>query len=352
MPSAVHLTFCPEQECCCCVVRCLLFDFWLVAEERRALFRNEWNSLWSAHLRERRRKGNRGSVFGIMSECAESTTAPLRISPPHSPAPAPSSSTSPSAAKPTTIEGEPEVRARRGSSFSFSQWPLRFLKIEDDSASKAKPLQTAQSKSNSIAGEAQHHLRGEQLDQELQLEVEAEGIRQRAVLLANLLVALAGVSLAVLPFRVHADGLVKTCSSGLAIIFYAGLLWLARWRRDNGRLSAVFACLFFNTFLVWRVRTPPLSVVRSSSDQRLIGSSSRYLRTQGSTHLGVWSEEFAWLPMVPMVVFCLLGPRAGVASTVVVMLEAWLFFYISSSGTPATLCAVGDVCARALTFCC
>jgi hypothetical protein len=87
------------------------------------------------------------------------------------------------------------------------------------------------------------------------MEVEAEGIRQRAVLLANLLVALAGVSLAVLPFRVHADGLVKTCTSGLAIIFYAGLLWLARWRRDNGRLSAVFACLFFNTFLVWRVRS-------------------------------------------------------------------------------------------------
>lgn len=44
--------------------------------------------------------------------------------------------------------------------------------------------------------------------------------------------------------------------------------------------------------------------------------------------------------MIPMVVFCLLGPRAGVASTVVVMLEAWLFFYISSSGTPATtLCS-------------
>lgn len=109
------------------------------------------------------------------------------------------------------------------------------------------------------------------------MEVEAEGIRQRAVLLANLLVALAGVSLAVLPFRVHADGLVKTCTSGLAIVFYAGLLWLARWRRDNGRLSAVFACLFFNTFLVWRVRSstplsPSLSVVRSSSDHRLTGS--------------------------------------------------------------------------------
>lgn len=177
------------------------------------------------------------------------------------------------------------------------------------------------------------------------MEVEAEGIRQRAVLLANLLVALAGVSLAVLPFRVHADGLVKTCTSGLAIIFYAGLLWLARWRRDNGRLSAVFACLFFNTFLVWRVRftprslSPRFSAVRSSSDHRLTGS-HRGICTQGSTHLGVWSEEFAWLPMIPMVVFCLLGPRAGVASTVVVMLEAWLFFYISSSGTPATtLCS-------------
>lgn len=119
------------------------------------------------------------------------------------------------------------------------------------------------------------------------MEVEAEGIRQRAVLLANLLVALAGVSLAVLPFRVHADGLVKTCTSGLAIIFYAGLLWLARWRRDNGRLSAVFACLFFNTFLVWRVRSTPRSlspplccalVERSSADRVIIAVSAHRAR--------------------------------------------------------------------------
>jgi signal transduction histidine kinase/DNA-binding response OmpR family regulator len=212
--------------------------------------------------------------------------------------------------------------------FSFSRWPLRFLRIQEkvsttsttthqEAAAAAARAERAaqQNRSNSedemdddedeMDDDEEEEGAGEESllrQQQVREDVEREEKRERAVMLANLLVALILVSSLLLVLRVSLDGWqhISSWSSLVSIFAHSSLLWLARWRHDHGRLSAWFACLFANVILLYRCLV-----------------------------FGVRSEMFAWISMLPIVLFCLLGTRAGVLATIGLLGESLLIYSLT-----------------------
>jgi len=86
----------------------------------------------------------------------------------------------------------------------------------------------------------------------------------------------------------------------LSACVYTSLLWFARWWGDLGQVSAWIAVFYFNAMLT----------------------------INSLLHFGIRSEGFNWLPIWPIVVFCLLGSRAGVLSTIITIVEVALIFFI------------------------
>jgi len=177
--------------------------------------------------------------------------------------------------------------------FSFSRWPLRFLGLHDQPLRKQKV--------NPPAAEEEIEEEEEE-DEQIGEDVVQEETKGRAVLLINLLVALIFVNAFVLSLRLWIDGWhhLSSWQSLFSISVYGCLLWLARSLNDHGRTSAWVSCLYFNLVLIYRCLL-----------------------------YGVRTETFSWIAMMPLVLFCLVGPQAGVVATFGLIGESLLLYALT-----------------------
>jgi hypothetical protein len=201
--------------------------------------------------------------------------------------------------------------------FSFSRWPLRFLGLHDQPLHKQKD--------NPPAAEEEIEEEEEE-DEQIGEDVVQEETKGRAVLLINLLVALIFVNAFVLSLRLWIDGWhhLSSWQSLFSMSVYGCLLWLARSLNDHGRTSAWVSCLYFNLVLIYRV--PPASCIRPGIVQPI------YFIRQCLLY-GLRTETFSWIAMMPLVLFCLVGPQAGVVATFGLIGESLLLYALTPDGT-------------------
>jgi signal transduction histidine kinase/AmiR/NasT family two-component response regulator len=181
--------------------------------------------------------------------------------------------------------------------FSFSRWPLRFLRLHDQPLRKQEDNAT-----ENLSQAVEEEIEEEEEDERIGEYVAHEETKGRAVMLINLLVALIFVNALVLSLRLWIDGWnhLSSWQSLFSMSVYGCLLWLARLFNDHGRTSAWVSCLYFNLILIYKC-----------------------------VLYGVRTEMFSWIAMMPLVLFCLVGPRAGVVATFGLIGESLLIYALT-----------------------